>query len=214
MRICVLADAQLKAECIEKGIPDEVEVIWADTIKVMQMMSDIDAYFDLEFDYEPERIARLNRLDTQCLFVNGVVETLNHPNKSFIRINAWPTMFRRNITEIAVSMPSQESSVTNIFGKLNWRYQLVPDVPGMITPRVVSMIINEAYYTLEQEVSSKEEIDIAMKLGTNYPFGPFEWSERIGLKRIHSLLARLSRTESRYTPCDLLVKEAMKENKV
>ena len=49
-----------------------------------------------------------------------------------------------------------------------------PDIPGFISARVVSMIINEAYFALEEEVSSKEEIDTAMKLGTNYPYGPFD----------------------------------------
>ena len=98
--------------------------------------------------------------------------------------------------------------VTSIFQKLNWKFLLVPDISGMITPRVIAMIINEAYYTLEQEVSTKEEIDIAMKLGTNYPMGPFEWSEKIGLKNIYSLLMKLSIHEERYLPAQLLKKES------
>ena len=60
------------------------------------------------------------------------------------------------------------------------------------------MIVNEAYYTLGADVSSRDEIDIAMKLGTSYPYGPFEWSEKIGLKRINELLKELSRTDKRY----------------
>ncbi|TMI92961.1 MAG: hypothetical protein E6H08_11285 [Bacteroidetes bacterium] len=84
----------------------------------------------------------------------------------------------------------------------------MPDVKGFISPRVVSMIINEAYFALEENVSKKEEIDIAMKLGTNYPYGPFEWSKKIGLKNIAALLTELSKTEKRYQPADLLLKEA------
>ena len=68
---------------------------------------------------------------------------------------------------------------------LGRQYQLVPDVPGMIAARTVSMIINEAYYTLEEEISSAEEIDIAMKLGTNYPYGPFEWARQIGIEKYY-----------------------------
>ena len=44
----------------------------------------------------------------------------------------------------------------------------------------------------EAGTSTKEEIDIAMKLGTGYPFGPFEWGEMIGLSRIAELLKKLS----------------------
>ena len=69
MRICVLADAQLRTEFIEKGIPAEVEVVWADTVKVMQMVSDIDAYFDLEFYDDPERTKQLTRLtEKTCIY--------------------------------------------------------------------------------------------------------------------------------------------------
>jgi 3-hydroxybutyryl-CoA dehydrogenase len=81
----------------------------------------------------------------------------------------------------------------------------------LITPRVIATIVNEAYFALEQNVSTKEEIDIAMKLGTNYPMGPFEWSRKIGLKNIYSLLQKLSLTNERYQPCELLRTEASGE---
>ena len=84
----------------------------------------------------------------------------------------------------------------------------VADITGFISLRVVASIINEAYFALEQQVSSKEEIDTAMKLGTNYPYGPFEWSEKIGLKNIYSLLRHLTVEQKRYEPAALLTKEA------
>ncbi len=71
------------------------------------------------------------------------------------------------------------------------------------------MIINEAYFTLDEEVSSKEEIDTAMKLGTNYPYGPFAWGETIGLKHVSVLLSTLAKTNARYTASSLLQKEAL-----
>ena len=72
--------------------------------------------------------------------------------------------------------------------------------------RILATIINEAYYTWEEEVSTREEIDIAMKLGTNYPMGPFEWGRRIGLEKVADLLTVLSRNNSRYTPSNSLLK--------
>jgi 3-hydroxybutyryl-CoA dehydrogenase len=56
---------------------------------------------------------------------------------------------------------------------------------------VISTIINEALIALMEGVSTREEIDTAMKLGTNYPYGPFEWAEKIGMERVDSLLAQL-----------------------
>ena len=59
----------------------------------------------------------------------------------------------------------------------------VPDEPGFIAARIIAMIINEAYYAKGEQISSEADIDIAMKLGTNYPLGPFEWARLIGLKK-------------------------------
>lgn len=70
------------------------------------------------------------------------------------------------------------------------------------------MIINEAYFTLGENVSGKTEIDTAMKLGTNYPFGPFEWSEIIGKEKIYNLLTKLVTEDRRYDPAPFLIKEA------
>lgn len=55
---------------------------------------------------------------------------------------------------------------------------------GNVALRVVSCIVNEAFLTLSEGVATAEDIDRAMKLGANYPKGPFEWAEEIGVERI------------------------------
>ncbi len=42
-------------------------------------------------------------------------------------------------------------------------------------PRILSTIINEAFYALEDGIATPEDIDRAMKFGVNYPEGPFTW---------------------------------------
>ena len=96
-----------------------------------------------------------------------------------------------------------------ILGSFNKKIEWLEDTPGFISARVIAMIINEAYYALEEAVSTKEEIDTAMKLGTSYPFGPFEWAEKIGLKNVYELLLALAITNARYLPAPLLKKEAL-----
>ena len=66
------------------------------------------------------------------------------------------------------------------------------------------MMINEAYMALQDGVSTMDEIDIAMKLGTNYPYGPFEWAEKIGREKITALLEKLSLQNPLYTPASSL----------
>jgi 3-hydroxybutyryl-CoA dehydrogenase len=53
-----------------------------------------------------------------------------------------------------------------------------------------------------------------MKLGTNYPFGPFEWSKKIGLNKIYFLLNKLATEDSRYAVAQLLEKEVLQTFKI
>ncbi len=132
-----------------------------------------------------------------------------------MRINGWPGFLERTIHELAVlkelsadKLAALKDQLTALYEKLGRDYRFVPDTPGMISGRILATIINEAYYTWEEEVSTREEIDIAMKLGTNYPLGPFEWGREIGLEKIAGLLTALSRNNGRYTPAKSLLKAA------
>jgi len=76
----------------------------------------------------------------------------------------------------------------------------------MVTPRIIFMIINEACYTLQERTATIQDIDLGMKLGTNYPLGPFEWADKIGIKNVYeTLLAVYEDTkDERYKICSLL----------
>jgi 3-hydroxybutyryl-CoA dehydrogenase len=59
-------------------------------------------------------------------------------------------------------------------------------------PRTIAMIINEAYFAMGDKLATATAIDLAMKNGVNYPLGPIEWGEKIGLHNIAQLLEELS----------------------
>lgn len=144
------------------------------------------------------------------VFINSVVQTLVELTApvNVYRINGWNSFLNRSSWEIAGMLTE---NVEAIFRSLNINIKVVKDEPGFISARVIAMIINEGYFALEDNVSSKAEIDTALKLGTNYPFGPFEWAELIGLNNILVLLQKLNATDTRYQPSQLLIKE-VKEN--
>jgi 3-hydroxybutyryl-CoA dehydrogenase len=84
----------------------------------------------------------------------------------------------------------------------------VKDAPGLTFPRILSLIINEAARALDEEVATAEEIDIAMRLGVNYPSGPLRWADQIGLDEVLAVLEGLHREtgDDRYRPAPLLEK--------
>jgi 3-hydroxybutyryl-CoA dehydrogenase len=67
----------------------------------------------------------------------------------------------------------------------------VGEVAEHVALRVICCVVNEAYLALSEGVATAEDIDKAMKLGANYPRGPFEWAEEIGVQSILRMLDSL-----------------------
>jgi 3-hydroxybutyryl-CoA dehydrogenase len=83
------------------------------------------------------------------------------------------------------------------------------DMPGFIVNRVLMPYINEAAYALYEGIASVEDIDTAMKLGTNVPMGPLTLADFIGLDTCLAIMEVLHDGmggDSKYRPCPLLRK--------
>lgn len=206
MKLAVIASTLQREEWLAQGLSPAVEVQWLDDVTAAE---DANAYIDLLFTFSAERIAKLKNLQPAVIIINDVITTLDKLPQNFVRINGWPDFLNRTVVEAACNDAGIRSTASAIFSCFNKTTEWVPDTAGLISARVLAMIINEAYLTLGEGVSSKEAIDTAMKLGTNYPFGPFEWGNKIGLKNIYHLLTSLSETNTRYEPATLLKKEAL-----
>ncbi len=78
--------------------------------------------------------------------------------------------------------------------------------PGFVTSRINAVIGNEAFYMLQQGVTSARDIDKALKLGLNHPMGPFEMVDLVGLDTRLGVLEYLhERLGEKYRPSPLLV---------
>jgi len=82
---------------------------------------------------------------------------------------------------------------------------IVEDSPGFVVDRVLASVINEAVRMYTTGVASIEDIDRISKLCLNWPMGPFELVDTIGIDKILATLEILQQFEgSRFLPCRLL----------
>jgi 3-hydroxybutyryl-CoA dehydrogenase len=82
---------------------------------------------------------------------------------------------------------------------------VVNEFPGFVTSRISALVGNEAFYMLQEGVGSAEEIDKAIKLGLNYPMGPFELGDLVGLDtRLNNLKYLHEKLGEKYRPAPLL----------
>lgn len=137
---------------------------------------------------------------------------LHHPQR-LVGIGALPSLLEGGLIEFAVSPVTDEATLKSAdeFARaLGKESAHVQDSVGLVLPRILCMLVNEAYFALTENVALPDDIDTAMKLGTNYPFGPVEWADRIGLRQVLAAMMALHRTlgEDRYRPAPMLQKAA------
>ncbi|WP_061087033.1 3-hydroxyacyl-CoA dehydrogenase [Heyndrickxia coagulans] len=84
---------------------------------------------------------------------------------------------------------------------------IVNEFPGFVTSRISCLVGNEAFYMLQEGVGTAEEIDKAVKLGLNFPMGPFELADLVGLDaRLNNLRYLHEKLGEKYRPAPLLEK--------
>lgn len=220
MNILIVGDGQQYAALVGKGGLNRHQV---QQVPDLEYIGDLRAYqlvIDLDFDEHTERAAEYAKYPVVPVLA-GIVRTslsavMNEYAFSYgfnlIGCNWLPGFTSMPVTEVAVMDQEQRLLLQHIMEELDWQYEIVEDKVGMVTPRVVCMIINEAYLAAEEGTASREDINIAMKLGTNYPLGPFEWCERIGVKQVYAVLNAVYEAtgNERYKISALLAQEAAK----
>ncbi|MER5402315.1 3-hydroxyacyl-CoA dehydrogenase [Streptomyces sp. NPDC002599] len=126
----------------------------------------------------------------------------------------------RKATRIALSAsqdtaPQTLSEAIGLFQALGKDVSVIGDCPGMIVARTVARIVDLAYDAVAKGVATEEDIDTAMRLGVNYPLGPFEWSRRLGVNWSYDVLDELHVRDpsGRYAPSLALYRHAYANEK-
>lgn len=162
-------------------------------------LPDLQAFsviFDLCLDEQPSRLSQYAPL-AGMLVIGGAVKrslaemvsTSSMPiSCQLAGINALPFFLTKQDWELSCWHEQEPLELTALLKSWKVGYHFVADRVGMVTPRIISMIVNEACFTVQEGTADRAGIDQAMRLGVNYPGGPFEWLDKIGAKHIYEVL--------------------------
>ena len=154
-------------------------------------------FFDLE-----EKYTSLHSFESKDAIL--ISNTLTAPataiarhSTGYKRVIGVPMMPTQLATQksIEYSVPFQQEDVTSNKELLSSLFrkdiEKIGDCVAGVFPRTIAMVINEAVFALQEGVASAVDIDMAMKLGTNYPKGPLAWCDEIGAYAICAILEAL-----------------------
>jgi 3-hydroxybutyryl-CoA dehydrogenase len=221
VNILVVGNASQLKECQEKFGESHQCTSAATNTEAKSFFETTEIIFDF-LTSEPFQIKAYQDFSKGILFLNTSTKTVAQLTHQFNQqadctvfgFCGLPTFLNRELLEVSLRKQSDLSSLEKVCKELSTEFVVVEDRVGMVTPRVICMIINEAYFTVQEVTATREDIDIAMKLGTNYPYGPFEWCERIGISNVYQLLQSVYQEtkDERYKICSLLKEESLYRN--
>jgi len=124
-------------------------------------------------------------------------------------MNPVPVMKMVEIIRALTTSEETFDATLKLATKLGKEVAIAQDYPGFIVNRVLIPMINEAIFAHFEGVGTVEDIDKAMKLGTNQPMGPLTLADFIGLDTVLAIMNVLYEgyCDSKYRPCPLLVKK-------
>lgn len=207
------------------SITEEEKKIYLSVIEATADLSSLDST-DLALECVDENLERkeelLRQLDhilrhdkiiatnTSTLSITQLAQATQRP-ELVIGIHFIGTHPNSTLVEIVRGMQTSDSTVEaarELVRQMRKQAIEVFEYPGYVSTRLIIPFINEALYILMEGVASAEDIDKAMTLGHNFPVGPLELADQIGLDQIMGMMEALfdELGELKYRPCPLLRK--------
>jgi 3-hydroxybutyryl-CoA dehydrogenase len=147
--------------------------------------------------------------NTSSISITEIASITNRPEQviGMHFMNPVPIMKLVEVIRGELTSDKVTSTIMNMSKTLDKIPVEVNDAPGFVANRILMPMINEAIYTLHENISSVEGIDTVMILGMSHPMGPLHLADFIGLDVCLSILEVMHEGfgGKKYIPCPLLV---------
>ncbi len=148
--------------------------------------------------------------NTSSISITKIATVTKRPDKviGMHFMNPVPIMQLVEVIRGLATSDETFQAIASLVEKLGKVMAVSQDYPGFIVNRILMPMINEAIFALYEGISTAEDIDKGMKLGTNHPMGPLALADLIGLDTVLAIITVLYEgfKDPKFRPCPLLVK--------
>lgn len=186
-----LSEAVSNADLIIEAVPEKMEI----KKKVFEGME------------EAAQEHCLFATNTSTISPTEIASYTKRPEKT-IAMHFFNPVHKMPLVEIIKGLETSEETAETIKSaaeKMGKETVVINEFPGFVTSRISALVGNEAFYMLQEGLGTPEDIDKAIKLGLNYPMGPFELADLVGLDaRLNNLKYLHEKLGEKYRPAPLL----------
>lgn len=145
--------------------------------------------------------------NTSTMSPTEIASYAKRPEKT-IAMHFFNPVHKMPLVEIVRGLETSDetaATVRKVAEQMGKETVVIHEFPGFVTSRISCLVGNEAFYMLQEGLGTPEEIDKAIKLGLNYPMGPFELADLVGLDaRLNNLRYLHEKLGEKYRPAPLL----------
>jgi 3-hydroxybutyryl-CoA dehydrogenase len=186
-----LEEAAAQADLIIEAVPEKAEIKKA-VFETIEKHAQAHCYF---------------ATNTSTMSPTEIGSYGKRPEKT-IAMHFFNPVQKMPLVEIVRGLETSDETAAAIKAaaeKMGKETVVINEFPGFVTSRISCLVGNEAFYMLQEGLGTPEEIDKAIKLGLNYPMGPFELVDLVGLDaRLNNLRYLHEKLGEKYRPAPLL----------
>jgi len=186
-----LSKGVAKADLIIEAVPEKAEIKKAVFEQMEQFAQD----------------SCLFATNTSTMSPTEIASYAKRPERT-IAMHFFNPVHKMKLVEIVRGLETNDETaniIAEVAQQMGKETVVIHEFPGFVTSRISALVGNEAFYMLQEGLGSPEDIDKAIKLGLNYPMGPFELADLVGLDaRLNNLRYLHEKLGEKYRPAPLL----------